>query len=102
MDPQNNQNPTGTPVVDPNTGVQVPQAEPTMPTPSPAVPVEPVAPVVEEPVVPAMPVDPVVPVAPEPAVPAMPEPQAPAVETPITSVGDQGGVTPPPVDQPVV
>jgi len=53
MDPnQVNQNPTpagdvgmGTPVVDPNAGVQVPPVEPTMPTPPPAMPVEPVAPV---------------------------------------------------------
>ncbi|EKE13008.1 MAG: hypothetical protein ACD_13C00106G0001, partial [uncultured bacterium] len=47
MDPnQVNQNPTpagdvgmGTPVVDPNAGVQVPPVEPTMPTPPPAMPV---------------------------------------------------------------
>lgn len=76
MDPQNNQNPTGTPVVDPDTGVQVPQAEPTMPTPPPAVPVEPVAPVVEEPVV-----------------PVVPEPQAPVIPT--EGTGDAGTEMPP-------
>lgn len=70
MDPQNNQNPTpvadpmGSPVADPNAGVQVPQAEPSMPVTPPAMPVEPVAPVmpepqapVEEPVMPVMPTE---------------------------------------------
>jgi len=81
MDPQNNQNPTGNPVVDPNAGVQVPQAEPVIPTPPPAMPAEPVVPT------------------PEPELPAMPEPQAPVTPvtpvTPAEGTGDAGTGVPP-------
>jgi hypothetical protein len=78
MDPQNNQNPTGTPVADPNAGVQVPQAEPVVSTPPPAMPAEPVVP------------------APEPEVPAMPEPVAPVTPVaPAEGTGDAGTGMPP-------
>ena len=70
MDPQNNQNPIKSPVVNPNAGVQVPQEEPVVSTPPPAMPAEPVIP------------------APEPVVPAEPEPAAPVV--PAEGTGDTG------------
>ena len=73
MDPTQNQNPMGTPVVDPNAGVQVPQADPVVSTPTPTMPSEPVIP------------------APEPEVPAMPEPVAPVVPvSPVDGTGDAG------------
>ena len=78
----------GTPVVDPNAGVQTP-VEPTMP----AAPADPVAPVVPEPTATPAP-DPVAPVAPEPVEPVMPEPAAPA------EGGDMGGGQMPPATTP--